>query len=63
MKGSKRKENSVDHNYSIFILIREMKYKKIYLFLEKKVVFTPVLMLKLKHWFIDYQCEHYMYKS
>ena len=53
-------------NYSnLFILISEMKWKKIYLFLDKKVVFTPVQMLKLKHWFIHYQCEHYMflYKS
>ena len=66
MKGSKCKENSVEHNYSnLFILISEMKWKKIYLFLDKKVVFTPVQMLKLKHWFIHYQCEHYMflYKS
>ena len=66
MKGLKYKENSVEHNYSnLFILICEMKWKKIYLFLDKKVVFTPVLMLKLKHWFIHYQCEHYMflYKS
>ena len=66
MKGSKCKENSVEHNYSnLFILISEMKWKKIYLFFDKKVVFTPVQMLKLKHWFIHYQCEHYMflYKS
>ena len=66
MKGSKCKENSAEHNYSnLFILISEMKWKKIYLFLDKKVVFTPVQMLKLKHWFIHYQCEHYMflYKS
>ena len=48
MKGSKCKENSVEHNYSnLFILISEMKWKKICLFLDKKNVFTPVLMLKL----------------
>ena len=46
MKGLKYKENSVEHNYSnLFILICEMKWKKIYLFLDKKVVFTPVQTL------------------
>ena len=42
------------HFKFVFINQTKIKVSKIYLFLVKNVLFTPVLMLKLKLWFIHY---------
>ena len=42
------------HFKFVFINQTKIKVSKIYIFLVKNVLFTPVLMLKLKLWFIHY---------
>ena len=48
--------NITNYHHFKFVFINQTKIKvsKIYLFLVKNVLFTPVLMLKLKLWFIHY---------
>ena len=48
--------NITNYYHFKFVFINQTKIKvhKIYLFLVKNVLFTPVLMLKLKLWFIHY---------
>ena len=48
--------NITNYHHFKFVFINQTKIKvsKIYLFLVKNVLFTPVLMLKLKLWFTHY---------